>query len=77
MGVSHTSDHIQTKIKMANPSPVSSKFKNEDLKDTDVLCTFKIKLENTKIWIIGVSKASDHIQIKIEIPKPSQEPPNS
>ena len=27
-----------------------------------------------KIWIMGVSKISDHIQIKIEIANPSQEP---
>ena len=36
MGVSKTSDHIQIKIKMPNPSqepPVSSKALNEDLKD--------------------------------------------
>merc|ERR1711954_440075 len=49
MGVSKTSDHIQIKIKMPNPSqepPGSSKAPNEDLKDIDVLCTFKIKLES-------------------------------
>ena len=49
MGVSKTSDHIQIKIKMPNPSqepPASSKAQNEDLKDMDVLCTFKIKIES-------------------------------
>ena len=48
MGVSKTSDHIQIKIKIPNPSqelPASSKAPNEDLKDSDVLCTFKIKIE--------------------------------
>ena len=54
MGVSLTCDHIKIKIKMANPSqepPASSKAPNEDLKDIDFLCTFKIKIE---------SKNSDH-----------------
>ena len=40
-------DHIQIKIQMPNPNqepPVSSKAQNQNLKDTDVLCTFKIKL---------------------------------
>merc|ERR1711954_413539 len=46
--VSKTSDHIQIKIKMPNPNqepPASSTAPNEDLKDMDDLCTFKIKLE--------------------------------
>ena len=30
-----------------------------------------------KIWIMGVPKSSDHIQIKIQMPIPSQEPPLS
>ena len=41
------SDHIQTKIKMPNPSqepPASSKAKDEDLKDMDDLCTLKINI---------------------------------
>ena len=60
MGMPKTSDHIQIKIKMPNPNqepPASSKAPNQDLKDTDVLCTFKIKIENhnlehgcTKDW---------------------------
>ena len=48
MGVSKTSDHIQIKIKMPNPSheaPASSKAPNQDLKDIYVLCTFKLKIE--------------------------------
>ena len=52
MGVSKTSDHIQIKIKMPNPSqqpPASSKTPNEDLKDMDVLCTFKIKKERQNL----------------------------
>ena len=46
-----SSDHIQIKIKMPNPSqepPASSKAPNQDLKDMDVLCTFIIKIENQK-----------------------------
>ena len=49
MGVSKTVDHIQIKIKMPNPSqelPVSSKAPNKDLKDIDILCIFKIKIES-------------------------------
>ena len=47
MGISKTSDHIQIMIKMSNPSqehPASSKNPNEDLKDVDVFCNFKIKI---------------------------------
>ena len=79
MGVSMTSDIIQIMIKMPNPSqepPASSIAWNQDLKDMDVLCTFIIKRES-KIWIMGVSKTIDHIQIKIKMPNPSQEPPTS
>ena len=49
MGVSMISDYIQIKIKMTNPSqepPVSSKAQNEDLKDMDAFCTFKIKIDS-------------------------------
>ena len=52
MGASKTSDHIRIKIKMLNSSqghPASSKAPNEDLKDMDVLCTFKIKIESTNL----------------------------
>ena len=41
--------NIQIIIKMQNPSqepPVSSKAPNQDLKDMDVLCTLKIKIES-------------------------------
>ena len=53
-----TSDHIQIKIKMPNPSqepPASSKAPNEDSKDMDVLCTFKIKIES-QISVYGSIK---------------------
>ena len=49
MVISKISDHIQIKIKMPNPSqepPASPKAPNEDIKDMDVLCTFKIKIES-------------------------------
>ena len=49
MSISKTSDHTQIKIKMQNPSQeplASSKAPYEDLKDMDVLCIFKIKIES-------------------------------
>ena len=49
MGVSKTSDHILIKIKMPNPNQeplVSSKAPYKELKDMDVLCTLKIKIES-------------------------------
>ena len=49
MAVSKTCDHIQIKIKMPSSSqkpPATFKAPNEDLKDMDVLCTFKIKIES-------------------------------
>ena len=52
MSLSKTSDHIQIKIKMPNPSqepPASSKAPGQDLKDMDVLCTFKIKIESQNL----------------------------
>ena len=57
MGVSKASDHIQINLRVQNPSqepPASSKAPNEDLKDMDVLCTFKLKIEswNSKIEYI-------------------------
>ena len=77
MSVSKTHDHIQIKIKMLNPNqepPGSFTAPNEALKDTDVLCTFKIKIENQNLVVL---KTSDHIQIKIKMPNPSQKPPAS
>ena len=55
MVVSKNSDFIQIKIKIPNPSqspPASSKAPNEDLKDMDVLCTFKLNVgsQNSKHW---------------------------
>ena len=75
MCISKTSDYIHITIKIPNPSQepqASSKAQNEDLKDMHVLCTFKTKIESQN-WNIGVSKTSDHIQIKIKMPNPSQE----
>ena len=48
MGVQKTSDIIRIKIKIPNFSqkpPVSSKAKNEELKDIIDFCTFKTKIE--------------------------------
>ena len=71
-----TSDHIKIKTKMPNSSqesPTSSIAPKEDLKDINVLCSFKIKMESHG-YIMGISKTSDYIQIKIKIPNPSQAP---
>merc|ERR1711954_361522 len=51
-GVPKTRNHIKIKIKRPNPSqepPASSKAPNEDSKDMDVLCTFKIKIESKNL----------------------------
>ena len=79
MGLSKTSGHIQIKIKMLYPSqepPAPTKATNQDLKDMDVLCTFKVKIDSQKLEI-GCVIPSDHIQFKIKIPSSSQEPPAS
>merc|ERR1712081_42647 len=57
---------IKIKIKMQNPSqehPASSKAPNEDFKDMDVLCTFKIKIESQNL---------DHGYIKDQWPYQNQ-----
>ena len=67
MDASKASDYIQMKIKMPNPSqepPASSKAPNDDLKEMDVLCTFKIKIER---W------NQDHGCIKDQWPYPNQD----
>ena len=74
--LSNTSDHIQIKNKIQNPSlepPASSNIPNHDLKYMDVVGTFKIKI--VTIWNLGVSKTNEHIKIQIKMPNPSQEPP--
>ena len=72
MVVSNTSDYIQIKINMPNPSqepPVSSKAPNED-----VLWPLQLKNQNRdKIQNLDVSKTSKYIPIKIKIPNDSQE----
>ena len=62
-----TSDLIQIKIKMPNPSkepPASSKVPNKDLKDLDILCAYKIKIESQNL---------DHGCIKDQWPYPNQD----
>ena len=49
MSVSKTSDHVQSKIKMLNPSqdpPVFSKVQIQDFNDMDVLCIIKTKKDS-------------------------------
>ena len=49
IGLPKTSDHIQIKVMMPNSSQeplASSKAPNQDLKDINVLCTFKIKKDS-------------------------------
>ena len=56
--VSKGSDYVLIKNKMQNLSqepPASSKAPNENLKDRDVLYTFKIKIE-TQNWDHGCIK---------------------
>ena len=58
MGEPKTRGHIQINIRMQNPSQapqVSSKAPNKDLKDTDDLCTFKIKIESQNLEY-GITK---------------------
>ena len=67
MGVSETSDHILIKNKIPDSSqepPASSKAPNEDLKDMDVLCTFKIKIECQNL---------DHGCVRDQWPYPNQD----
>ena len=76
MGIWKTPACIQIKIKMPNlcqEPPVSSKAPNQDLKDMDVLCTFKIKIESQNLEH-GFIKDQWPYPSKIKIPNPSQEP---
>ena len=76
MGVQNTSDQIKINIKMSSPSqepPMSSKALNQDLKGIDVLCTLKINI-GSKLWNMGVSKTTDHIEIKIKTQSLSRAP---
>ena len=52
--------------------PVFSKAPKRDLKDMDVLCTFKFKMR-AEILDMGVWKTSDLIQTKTKLPNPCQE----
>ena len=76
IGVSKTSDPIQIKFKIPNPyqePPASSKDKNQNLKDMDVVCILKSRWR-AKIWNLVVSKTNDPIQILVKMPNPSQGP---
>ena len=74
-GPSKTSNYFQINIKTPDPSqktPVSSKAPNEDLKDMDVLSTFKIKIESQNMDH-GCIKDQWPIKIKIKMLNPNQE----
>ena len=76
MGVSKAKDLFQIKIMIPSPSlehPVSSQAQNEDLKDINVLCTLKIKIESQ---YLGYGCTKDHwsYQNQEQMPNPSQEP---
>ena len=61
---------IKINIKMPNPGqepPATSKAPNQDLKDMDVLCTFKIKIESQNL---------EHGYIKDQWPYPNQDQDN-
>ena len=65
--MAENSDNIQITIKMPYPCqepPVSSKSPSEDLKDVNVLCTFKFKIESQNL---------DHGYIKDKWPYPNQD----
>ena len=71
--------HIQIKIMMPNPSqepPESSKAPNEDLKDMDVLCTFKIQIESPNLDH-GCVKDQWSYPNQDQDAKPQLEPPAS
>ena len=79
MGISKIHDHIQIMIKIPNPNqepPASTKAPNQDLRDTDVLCTFKINIVSQNFDHRYI-KTRDHIQIIIKIQNPNLEPPAS
>ena len=70
MGASKTSGHIQIKVPMQIPSqepPAPIKAQNQDLKDMNILWTFKIKIESQKILNFDESKTGEHIQTLIKI----------
>ena len=76
MGVSRTGDYIKIKIKIENSSQepaASSKALGQELEDMDVLCTFKIKLENQNLEH-GCIKDR---QFNFKMPNSNQEPPAS
>ena len=75
LGVLKTNNYLQFKIKVQFPSQEPPGYfiaPNHDSKDMYDLCTFKIKKESKDLnqWCINTS---DHSQIKMKIPNPSQE----
>ena len=83
MGVPLTSDHIQIKIEdvsLSQEPPLSSKAPDQDLKDIDVLCTFKIKIESPNLdhgcvkdqW--SYANQDQDAQLQLEPPASSKVP---
>ena len=61
---------------LPNPSkvpPTSTKALNQHLNYMDVFATLKPRCQ-AEIWIVGFLKTSEHVQIKIKMPNPGQEP---
>ena len=67
---------IQIKIMIQQPTqepPVSSKAPNEDLKDMDVLCTFKFRIESQNL-VHGCTKDQQIYPNQDQDAKPPSEP---
>ena len=79
IGASKTRHRIHIKITMPNSSqepPASSEAPNQDLKDMDVLCTFKINREQkTGNWVyqrsVTISKSRSECQTPVRNIQPS------
>ena len=71
MGVQKTNGHNQIKIKFPTQSKDPQVFYKAQNEDNVVFCTFKTKIESQNLDYMCIK---DHIQIKINMPNPSQEP---
>ena len=79
VGVSKTRNHIPIEFRIPNHSqepPSSSKALNQYLKDLDILCYFKIKIEGQHSNY-GCIKDHQPYPDQEKMPNPIQEPPAS